>query len=122
MSTTTISRSAKLIDNHANVSEPTIEPTILRSVSVIDHSGAHLLSLVPAATNKRARIELRRRLFEYGLMLLTAVVVFAAGMLCLVESGKMRQTESEQARLAEGVPAQSTVTLDQALQAFSVRH
>jgi hypothetical protein len=117
MSTTTISRSAKLIDNHANVSEP----TILRSVSVIDHSGARLLSLEPATTNKRARIQLRFRLFAYWLMLLAAVVVFAAGMFWLVESRKMRQTESEQARLAEGVPAQSAVTLDQALQALGVR-
>jgi len=49
-------------------------------------------------------------------MLLAAVVVLAAGMFCLVESSKMRQTESEQPRLAEGVPAQSAVTLDQALQ------
>jgi len=40
----------------------------------------------------------------------------------LVESGKMRQTEYEQARLAEDVPARSTVTLGQALQALSVRH
>jgi hypothetical protein len=55
-------------------------------------------------------------------MLSAAVVVFAAGMFCLVESGKMRQTESEQARLAEDVPARSTVTLGQALQALSVRH
>src|SRR5260221_3200154 len=112
MSTMTISRSVKLIGNHANVSEP----TTLRSVSAIDHSGARLLSLEPAATNKRARIELRLRLFGYWLMLLAAVVVLAAGMFCLVESSKMRQTESEQPRLAEGVPAQSAVTLDQALQ------
>jgi hypothetical protein len=113
----TISRSVKLIDNRANVSEP----TTLRSVPVIDHSGARLLSLEPAATNKKARIELRLRLFAYWLMLLAAVVIFAAGIFYLVELGKMRQTESEQARLAEGVPAQSAVTLDQALQALSVR-
>jgi len=114
----TISRSVKFIDNHVNVSEP----TTLRSVSVIDHSGARLVSLEPAATNKRAGIELRLRLFAYWPMLLAAVVVFAAGMFCLVESGKMRQTEYEQARLAEDVPARSTVTLGQALQALSVRH
>src|SRR5580692_6891804 len=114
----TISRSVKLIDNQANVSEP----TTLRSVSVIDHSGARLLSLEPAATNKKATIERGLRLFAYWLMLLAAVVVFAAGMFCLVESGKMRQTESEQDRLAVGVPARSTVTLGQALQALSVRH
>jgi hypothetical protein len=118
MGTITISRSVKLIDNHANVSEP----TTLRSGSVIDHSGARLLSLEPAATNKRARIELRLRLFAYWLMLLAAVVVFAAGIFCLVESAKMRQTESEQARLAEDVPPRSTVTFGQALQAVSVRH
>lgn len=117
MSTTTISRSVKSIDNHANVSEP----TTLRSVSVIDHSGAPLLLLEPAATNKRARIELKLRLFAYWPVLLATVVVFAAGMFCLVESGKLRQKEAEQARLAEDVPARSTVTLGQALQAISVR-
>ena len=118
MGTIIIYRSVKLIDNHANDSEP----TTLRSVSLIDLSGARLLSLEGAAPNKRARIELRLRLFGYWLMLLAAVVVFAAGMFCLVESGKMRQTESEQARLAEDVPPRSTVTLGQALQAVSVRH
>jgi hypothetical protein len=118
MGTMTIYRSVKLIDNHANVSET----TTLHSVSVIDHSGARLLSLEPAPPNKRARTELRLRLFAYWPMLSAAVVVFAAGMFCLVESGKMRQTESEQARLAEDVPARSTVTLGQALQALSVRH
>ena len=117
MSTTAISRSVKLIDNHPSVTEP----TTLRSVSVIDHSGARLLSLEPAATNKRAGIELRLRLFAYWPMLLAAVVVFAAGMFCLVESRKMRQTEFDQARLAEGVPPQSIVTLDQAMQALGFR-
>jgi hypothetical protein len=118
MSNGTILRSIELIDNHANVSGP----TTLRSVSVIDHSGAYLLSLEPATPNKRARIELRLRLFAYWPMLLAAVVVFAVGMFCLVEAGKMRQTGSDQARLAEDIPARSTVTLGQALQAVSVRH
>jgi hypothetical protein len=118
MGTMNIYRSVKLTDNHADVSEP----TTLRSVSVIDHSGARLLSLEPPAPNKTARVELRIRPFAYWLMLLPAVVVFAAGMFCLVESGKMRQTESEQAGSAEDVAARSTVTLGQALQAVSVRH
>ena len=118
MGTMTIYRSVKVIDNQANVSGP----TTLRSVSVIDHSGAYLLPLEPAATNKRARIELRLRLFAYWAMMFAAVVVLAAGMFCLVEAGKMRQTESDQARLAEDIPARSTVTLGQALQAVSVRH
>jgi hypothetical protein len=117
MKTMTIARSVKLIDNHANVSEPTTR----RSVSVIDHSGARLLSPEPAATNKRARIESRLRLFASWLTLLATVAVFAAGMFCLVESRKMRQTEFDQARLAEGVPPQSIVTLDQAMQTLGVR-
>jgi hypothetical protein len=110
-----IFRSPQLIDNHANVSTPTAH----RSASVIDLSRARLPSVQSAEPGKEAKIQLRLRLAAYWLMVLAEVLLFAAGLFCLAKLGEMRETESKQLRLAtEGVPPQSAVTLDEALQAF----
>jgi hypothetical protein len=69
-----ISRSLKLIDNHANVSTPTIH----RSVSMIDVSRAHLPSVKFAEPRKESKIPLRLPLAAYWLMFLAEVVLLAA--------------------------------------------
>lgn len=93
-----------LIDNHANVNRPT----------------------TPGASSTEAEestIQLRFSLAAYWLMLLVEVVLLAAGIFCLAKLDKMRATESEQMfrSAAQGVPPQSAVTLDEALQAFGAR-
>jgi hypothetical protein len=113
-----ISRSLKLTDNHANPSTPTTH----RSASVIDVSRARLPSVKPAEHRKEAKIQLQIRLAASWLMFSAEVALFAAGIFCLAKLGKMRETESELLRsAAEGVPAQSNVTLDEVLQAFGTR-
>jgi hypothetical protein len=113
------SRSLQSIDNHLKIGEP----TTLGSVSLTAFSKARPLSVKSKASNKEAKIDLRLRLAVSWLALFAEIALFAAGIFCLVKCGEMRETESEQQlRLAaQGLPPQSAVTLDQALQVLGAR-
>jgi hypothetical protein len=78
------------------------------------------LELINNHPNISESTTLRFRLALSWLALFAEVALFAAGIFCLVKCGEMRETESErQLRLAaQGLPAQSAVTLDEALQAL----
>jgi hypothetical protein len=113
------SRSLKLINDHRSISES----TTLRSVSVTAFSDARPPSVKSTASHNEAKMHLRLRLAVSWLALLAEVALFAISMFCLVKCGEMRETESEeQLRLAaQGLPAKSTVTLDEALQVLGAR-
>jgi hypothetical protein len=112
-------KSLNLIDNHANVNRPTTLPPL--GVADFTDSGQALGASSTEA--EESTIQLRFSLAAYWLMLLVEVVLLAAGIFCLAKLDKMRATESEQMfrSAAQGVPPQSAVTLDEALQAFGAR-
>jgi hypothetical protein len=82
------------------------------------------LQLINNQPNISESTTLRLRLAVSWLALFAEVALFAAGIFCLVKCCEMRETESEQQlRLAaQGLPPQSTVTFDEALQILGARH
>jgi hypothetical protein len=112
-------KSLNLIDNHANFNRPTTLPPL--GVADFTDSGQALGASSTEA--EESSIQPRFSVAAYWLMLLAEVVLLAAGIFYLAKLDKMRESESEQMfrSAAQGVPPQSAVTLDEALQAFGAR-
>jgi hypothetical protein len=75
------------------------------------------------ARKPTAAVEPGRRQVVYWLVSLTSLISLLVGVLCLHESVTSRTASSDQLEFAaEDAPSHVEVTIDEALQAVSVRH